>query len=388
MRLALAVALLALAISGILGSCKVIDTALVLTEIMAGVGPSPLKMLTPTPVQAEVRYPRNGELLEADLYLPGQGRPRAGVVLVPGIVPLGNRDPRLRAFAETLARAGFAVVAPAMPGYRKLQVHPADADVVAAAFQYLVVHPQWAPQGRAGMVAFSYAVGFAVLAALEPAIREQVQFIVGIGGYYDLTHVVTFATTGYFQVDGSWVQRQPAPYGKWVFLESTRPYLVNAKDRFLLGEMARMKLENLDADITPLAQGLGPEGMSVYRLLTNTDPARVSACIATLPEPIRAVLDGLSLYNKDLHALSARLILVAGQDDPIIPYAQSLLLARAVPSGQARVFIIHHVLGHVELRPARVFRGSFWSEDLPDFGRLYGAIDLLLAERQRRQAPP
>ncbi len=382
-RLVLAVALLAVAVFTLPWSRKAIDSTLVLMDLAAGTGFSPLKALTPVPLRTEVRSPGNGGLLEADLYLPGTGKPRAGVVLVPGVVPLGNRDPRLVAFAQTLARAGFAVLAPALPGYRARQVSPADAQRVAAAFRHLTSNPRWAPQGRAGMVAFSYAVGFTVLAALQPAIREQVRFIVGIGGYYDLTDVVTYATTGYFRVHGRRVYRPPDPYAQWVFLESARPYLTNAEDRFLLGEMARMKLGNLDADITPLARDLGAEGMSVYRLLTNRDPARVPACLAALPEPVRAALEALSLHNKDLRALPARLILVAGEDDAIIPYAQSLELARAVSFGRARVFVIHRVLGHVELRLARVFSKAFWREDVSDLWRLQRAVHLLLQEQRR-----
>ncbi len=386
--LALAAVGLALMLLGAQWARRAFDTVLVLTDIGAGTGPSLLKELPGPPVRAAVRYPGNGGVLEADLYLPGQGPPRAGVVLVPGVVPLGNRDPRLVAFAQTLARAGFAVLAPQMPGYQKLQVRPTDIGVVAAAFRFLAAHPRWTPQGRAGMVAFSYAVGFAVLAGLQPDIRNQVRFIVGIGGYYDLNDVVTYATTGYFQMDGRWVLRQPDSYGKWVFLESSRPYLDSANDRSLLGEMARMKLENPHADIAPLTQRLGPEGASVYRLLANTDPAKAPARIAALPKPIRAVMDALTLNNKNLHTLHARLILVAGEDDGIVPYDQSLRLARAVPPGHARVFIIHRVLGHVELRIARVFRWSFWREDLPDVQRLYAAIHLLLAEQQARRPLP
>lgn len=378
--------LLAVVILGVLWMRSLIAPALVLTDIVAGAAPSPLKTLTAAPQRVDVRFSGNGEPLDGDLYLPGRGRPRAGVVLVPGVVPLGHRDPRLVAFAQTLARAGFAVLAPSLPAYRLRQVQPGDVVRISAAFRHLVDHPDWAPQGRAGMVAFSYAVGFAVLAALDPAIREQVRFVVGIGGYYDLNEVLTYATTGHYRVDGRWRQRAADPYGQWVFLESARPHLGDARDRWLLGEMARRKLENLDADLGPLARELGPEGRSIYRLLTNPDPAAVPARLADLPVAVRGVLDALTLHDKDLTALRARLILLTGEDDPLIPYTQSLALARAVPAGQAQVLIIHRVLGHVELHLGRAFEASFWGQDLPDLWRLYRAVRLLLLEQCRGRA--
>jgi hypothetical protein len=61
---------------------------------------------------------------------------------------------------------------------------------------------------------------------------------------------------------------------------------------------------------------------------------------------------------------------------------ESPALAAAVPQGQARVFLIQRVLGHVEISAPSVFTWRFWHEDLPDLWRLWRVIDLLLAERE------
>ena len=50
--------------------------------------------------------------------------------------------------------------------------------------------------GGVGVVAISYAVGLAVLASDLPDIRDQIRFLVSIGGYRDTRAVVTFITTG------------------------------------------------------------------------------------------------------------------------------------------------------------------------------------------------
>jgi hypothetical protein len=83
-----------------------------------------------------------------------------------------------------------------------------------------------------------------------------------------------------------------------------------------------------------------------------------------------------------LSKLSARLILVHGKNDPLIPYTESLALSRAVPASRAQAFIIQRMLGHVELSPSDVFSGRFWSEQLPDASRLLRAVSLLLNERE------
>jgi hypothetical protein len=40
------------------------------------------------------------------------------------------------------------------------------------------------------------------------------------------------------------------------------------------------------------------------------------------------------------------------------------------------------VLGHVDLSVSDLLSWHFWTQDLPDLGRLWRVIDLLLAERE------
>ena len=62
--------------------------------------------------------------------------------------------------------------------------------------------------------------------------------------------------------------------------------------------------------------------------MTNADPARTLALINALPDETVAMIDALTLADKDLHALPARLILVHGKSDPLIPYTESIALSR------------------------------------------------------------
>ncbi|MEW5792314.1 MAG: alpha/beta hydrolase [Pseudomonadota bacterium] len=370
----------------LLGACapqRAYDAVLVLEDIAAAGQPSCLQASTPPPRRVAVAYAVAGRSHRADLYLPTDGPPQAGIVLVPGIVPLGNEDPRLVALATTLARARFAVLTPSMPSFRDLHVQPGNVREVADAFAYLASRPELAPDGRAGMGALSYAVGLAVLGALEPDIRDRVRFILGIGGYYDLISAITYFTTGYRSVGDRWTYLKPDEYGTLVFAMSSIPYLQNLQDRAVLDRMVQLRLKNPQADIAALAPRLGPEGRAVYDLLTNSDPRRTPALIARLPPKFLAVIDALSLHNKDLGHLRARLLLVHGMDDNLIPYTESIRLAQAMPRGQARLYLIHHILVHVEFKEQPLLSRRFWTEDLPDFWRMYQAVYALLGEREQ-----
>lgn len=355
---------------------------LVLGDIGAGPEQSRLKEVTPAPTRKPVTYVVEGRHGAGDLYLPAAGAAEAGIVLVPGAVPDGKDDARLVALATTLARARFAVLAPELSGYRELRVRPGHVREVADAFRYLSSQDALAPGGRAGIGAFSYAVGPAVLAAAEVDTRDRVRFVVGVGGYYDLHAAIRFLTTGYFEENGTPRYLRPEEYGRLVFARTALDYLSQPTDRAVIDAMVDARLADRAADISTLARGLGSEGRAVYHLLINTDPDQTAQLLAALPPALAAAIEALSLEGKDLSKLSARLILLHGQNDPLIPYTESIALGRAVRAPLAQVFIIRRILGHVELSFSDAFSGQFWSEELPDAWRLLRAVRLLLRERE------
>ena len=268
----------------------------------------------------------------------------------------------------------FAVLTPDLSGYRELEIRPDQIREVADAFRYLVEHEELAPAGRAGIGAFSFAVGPAVLAALEQDIRDRVRFVFGVGAYHDLRHAIRFFTTGFFEEDGELRSAEFSEYGRLVFAKSVQDQLRDPTDRATLEAMVEAKMKNPAADLSALAGGLGPEGQSVYRLLTNADPDRTPALISGLPEETVAMIDALTLADKDLHALRARLILVHGKNDELIPYTESIALAGAAAPSRSRVIIVNHALGHVDLRFSGLLSAQFWTQELPDAFRVLRAV--------------
>jgi pimeloyl-ACP methyl ester carboxylesterase len=113
----------------------------------------------------------------------------------------------------------------------------------------------------------------------------------------------------------------------------------------------------------------------VAALLDNRDPDRVPALIANLPEAVRSDLAALDLSRRDLAQLDARLLLVHGRDDPIIPSTESEALAAAAPDDTA-LYVVDS-LAHVELGPAGLVDG--W--------KLWRAVYRLLALRDAGPKP-
>ena len=91
--------------------------------------------------------------------------------------------------------------------------------------------------------------------------------------------------------------------------------------------------------------------------------------IERLPESIRQLIEAINPAAHDLSLLQARLILLHGRSDNLIPYTESVALSQAVPEGQAQLFLIDG-LAHVDLKPK--------AHDVP---QLLAAMEALLAER-------
>lgn len=297
----------------------------------------------PAPMERRsITLPLGGEERPADLYRRTDLRPKAAMVLVPGVTPEGRNDARLVAFAELLAEARFQVLVPELPQLRDLQVHADDAQDVAEAVAWLA--EQSDPPSPVGLTAISYAAGPAFLAALQPETRQQVGFLLAIGGYHDITAVVTYFTTGFYKGpdDDAWQAGEPDPRAPWIFLQANASRLDSASDAAALRAFAEARLQDPQA---PVPAGLGPEGGAVLALLLNEDPDAVPALLRALPERLRRDLEDLDLAARQLSRLDLPVLLLHGRDDPVIPASESESLARVLP--QAELFLAE-ALGHVD----------------------------------------
>ncbi len=347
-----------------------------LGDVAAGEGPSALKKATAPPQRRLVTVPVAGGAIAADLYQPAEGA-RSGMILVPGVAPAGKDDRRLVAFANTIARAGFEVLVPDLARMRALQVSAADAPLLASAARWMA---QRDPDRPLGMTAISFAAGPAVLALAEPEAGVEagrragggVDFVLTVGGYYDLPAVITFFTTGAFRdgADEPWSYRTPNAYGKWVFLLSNAPRLEKPADRMALAAIARRKMDDPAADVGDLVGQLGPDGLAVYALLMNRDPERVGSLIAALPAVVRDEIAALNLAGRQLAVAGTRFVLIHGRDDAIIPETESQAFARAL-SDEAVSLYLFDSLDHVNPEPPGVI----------DTLKLFDAVYTLLSYR-------
>lgn len=337
--------LLGLLLSGCATLERQHEALLVLGDLAAGEAPSRLKQRTLPSEREQLAYAVAGRDYLADLYRPARSR-RGTLILVHGLTEAGRHDPRLMALARTLARAGFTVLVPGLEGLREFSVGSREVQGIADAIRY-ASDALPATDGGPALAAISFASGPALLAAMQPDTAHRVGFVIAVGGYYDLTDLLRYATTG--EDRGGAGRHAPPPQRdvRWAVLRSQLHAVEDARDRERLAAIARARLVDEEA-VDPNTTGLGPQAMALYALVTNHDPARVTSLLAELPPSLLAQFTALDLAAQDLDALEARLVLIHGPEDRVIPVSHSRRLRAALPAGQARLFEAAG-LGHVEV---------------------------------------
>ena len=106
---------------------------------------------------------------------PPRGRPRGRVLVLHGVTPRGVDDPRMALLADSLAAAGFEVIAPEFVGLSRAELTPATVGEIREVIAGL------GPDVR--VLAPSFAAGLCLRAVAEGA---EVRSVCAIGGYSDV----------------------------------------------------------------------------------------------------------------------------------------------------------------------------------------------------------
>jgi hypothetical protein len=298
----LVLALLVVVPTVVAGHALALASAL-LVEFLTDGRPAPLSM-----VSAESRRtPLGLDAGPADRYRAPALRPAIPLVLVHGFVPAGKDDPRVVRAAGLLARAGFDVAVPSIPGLRQGRLRPEDVEPVVAAVAAVARDDA----RRAVLVGVSVGAGPALLAAADPRIRDAVGAVLSLGGYASALELLRFFLTGDFawgQVRGH-VEHDPEVVQ--LFIRANADLVDDATRRGLLAR----------------------------------DAARIAALLAAPPPELGRLLQALS-PERVARDIRARLVLVHGRGDRAVPYTESLRLAAARP--EATRIVLVGLFDHLE----------------------------------------
>jgi pimeloyl-ACP methyl ester carboxylesterase len=253
-------------------------------------------------------------------------------VFVNGATRAGRHHPKVQRLARGLARAGFLVVVPDLPGLRLGEITPATTaatiDVAKATSERRDVRG-----GRVGLYGVSVGASLALLAAESRTLAGRVTVVGGEAPWVSMRRVMRLATTGYYGRK----RYETDPYAQLAIARSLAAGLPRSRERGkLLAELERVD----DQDPRPLARldagGYRDGAATLVALLENRSPRRFDKLYAQLPAQVRHAVAALSPIRR-ADRLEPPVELASAPHDKYFPVAESRALARVAPDVRVTV---------------------------------------------------
>jgi hypothetical protein len=243
----------------------------------------------------------------------------------------GSAEPVARTLIEALARSGFVVLAPELPGLRRGEITEATLQATTELVREAAGRPDLTT-GRVALVGASTGAALSILAAADPALADRVSVVGAVAPFADLENVFRLATTGFYARDGcllaypvvprlavgaarSLALTLPAGPGRTALLDA-----LPAADDLRGDPLARLSLPSLDRDAAAVAA-----------LLANRDPRRFDGLFRALPARTRALTEALSPVRV-VGRLGIPVEIAVGPKDRYFPPVECEALAKSGPT--------------------------------------------------------
>ena len=302
--------------------------------VLATTERTPVLAWTVRAVTAEPRVEESGVGgAPATVIRPGRGDgPWPGIVFVNGATRLGRHHPKVQRLARGLARAGFLVVVPDLPGLRLGEITPATTAATIEVARATSERPD-VLDGRIAFYGVSVGASLALLAAESSVLAGRVTVVGGEAPWVDMRRVIRLATTGYYGRE----RYRTDPYASLAIARSLAAGLPPSPERArLLAQLERVD----DRDARPLAslRGSAYNGGAgrLVTLLENHRPRRFERLYGRLPARLRAAVAALSPIRR-ARRLELPVELASAPHDKYFPPAESRALARVAPDVRVRV---------------------------------------------------
>ena len=262
---------------------------------------------------------------------PGTRPPWPTLVFANGATPDGRKHPIVRRLGVGLARAGFLVFVPELPGIGQGELTPATLrstiELVTAAGDA----PE-ALRGRVGLAGVSVGGSLALLTAAAPALAERITVVACIAPFTDLANIVRLATTGVYR-NGNRLATHAAP--PFLLLAIARSLVGtlprNPENEILASELRAVEPNSGDPLLPFRTSGPLDEGAAaLHALLANRDPERFDELYEALPGAARESVESLSPLRA-ASRLVAPVEIATAPHDTYFPVAESVALAGVNP---------------------------------------------------------
>lgn len=266
-----------------------------------------------------------------EVVRPGGRGPWPTWLFVNGAHPERRREPIVMRLSRGLARAGFLVFVPDIPGLGEGAIGDGTLAATVGVTEAAAGHPD-VRDGRVALIGASTGAGLAVLAAGHERLADRVSVVAAVAPFANLERMICLATTSAYGETGAFSRHEVTVLHRRVVARSLASTVTEEDDRVrLLAALDRA--ERADEDpIAALPRDVESDAArAVVALLTNEDPERFSELYAALPEPVLGLLARLSPVSGS-GSVRAPVEIVVPPSDEYFPLGEAEALAELLPS--------------------------------------------------------
>lgn len=292
-----------------------------------------------------------------ELVVPGGSGPWPAFHFVTGAHPERRQEPVVQRVSRGLARAGFVVVVPDLPGLGEGELTPLTFDAARSITEEVSGRPD-VRDGRVALAGASAGAGIAIVTAARPELADRVSVVAAVVPFADIERIACLATTSHYERNGRYDEYEVTALLRRVVARSFITALQPGDDRDALLELLRAQdPDDIDA-LRSLAQpgrALGPDAQRVVDVLLNEDHLRFPELYRELPQDL---VDGLQALSPEVCASAVRapVEVIAPPDDQYFPLPEAAAVVGLVPRGRLTVT---RVLDHTRPSLALSHFGDF-----------------------------
>jgi acetyl esterase/lipase len=315
-----------------------------------------VRVLTREPVVEELSI----DGMPVELVRPRGSGPWPCWVFVNGAHPERRREPVVERVSRGLARAGFVVFVPDLPGLGEGEISLRTLDAGSSVVEAAVTHPA-SRDGRAALAGASVGGGLTLLLAARPRHAARISVVAAVSPYAGLDRILRLATTSHYSAGNGSVRIEVTELMRRVVARSLVAALPGGEDRAAVLERLReLERDDRDAIDDLMLDGidLSPGAKCVIELLRNTDPDTFEPCFTRLPAEVTALVQGLS-PERHAATVTAPVEIIAPPSDPYFPRQEVEILEQVLPCGRLTVTgaLDHTRPGLAQLGTFRAFLG-------------------------------
>lgn len=332
-------------------------TVALLPSFFAALPGSPIDLITARPVHDVVELPAVDGYVRAHVYRPPHGRHPA-LVLSLGLDPAPPDDVRVVRLLDGLARSGLIAVLIESEALNSDHLAPDLPRALVEGVQYTAAQP-YTRADRVGMFGFSVGGSLAIVAAADPAIRDQLRSVDAFGSYDTLEDALLSIGTHTLDDDGS--------VRVWTPNAIASEHLTNVLLNGLSDQTEATALHRyfVEGDAQALdGVTLSAAGQAIKDLLTSRDRAAGRSELPALPHALQANLMALSPLPR-IADVRAQVFIMYDREDPLLPFTGSRdLCAAARAAGLKPYCSAFSIFQHVD--PQRLGNPFTLAHDLTE----------------------